>query len=177
MIAQDFTLFEKMRATLSFIVFYSSEWKDDPCKSDRPKFYPFWKIAWHFTTVKVRALHFTYVDKMRDTLPFLVLISLERKNEPCKSDSPTFYRSKKCVTHTPYECLIHDDMSVTPRRTFILQQRCILNRVIHSYYETLLYQDIRKIMVMSILLRGTLAWSARYASRDPRFLIYSYVNI
>ena len=30
-IAQDFTLIEKMSDTLSFIVFYSSERKDDPC--------------------------------------------------------------------------------------------------------------------------------------------------
>ena len=109
--------FRKMRDTLSFLVFYSSERKDDPCKSDRATFYPFWKFAWHFTPVKVRALHFTIVDKMRDTLPFLVPISserkkkmcdtlryllynsIERKNEPCKSDSPRYYPFWKNACH------------------------------------------------------------------------------
>ena len=117
MIAQDFTLFEKMRDTLSFILFYSSERKDDSCKSDRPTFYTFWKFLWHFTPVKVRALHFTFVDKMRDTLPFLVLISLERKkkvcdtlpfllynsierkNDLCKSDNPRFYPFRQNACH------------------------------------------------------------------------------
>ena len=76
-----------MRDTLPVLVSNSLERKDDPCKSDSQTFYPFWKNAWHFTPVEVIALHFTFVDKMRDTLPFLVFNSLERKNDPCKSDS------------------------------------------------------------------------------------------
>ena len=42
-------------------------------------------------TVKVIPEHFTIVDKMRDTLRMSVFDSLERKNDPCKSDSPRFY--------------------------------------------------------------------------------------
>ena len=37
------------------------------------------------------AQHFTPFEKMRDTLPVLVFYSLERKDDPCKSDSQTFY--------------------------------------------------------------------------------------
>ena len=51
-IAQHFTLFEKLRDTLPFLVFNSLERKDDPCKSD--------------------SQHFTLFEKKRDTLPFLV---------------------------------------------------------------------------------------------------------
>ena len=80
-----------MRDTLPFLVFNSLERKDDPCKSDSPTFYPFWKNAWHFTPVKVIAQHYTFFEKMRDTFPFLVFNSLERKDYPCKSDSQTFY--------------------------------------------------------------------------------------
>ena len=68
-----------MRDTLPFLVFNSLERKDDPCKSDGPTFYPFWK--------------------MRATLPFLVFNSLEGKDDPCKSDSPTFYPFRKNAWH------------------------------------------------------------------------------
>ena len=37
------------------------------------------------------AQHCTLLEKMRDTLPFLVFNSLERKDDPCKSDGRTFY--------------------------------------------------------------------------------------
>ena len=46
------------------------------------------------------------------------------------------------------------DKSLSPTRISILQRRSILNRVIHSYYEILLYLDIRMIMVTCIVLRG-----------------------
>ena len=69
-IAQHFTLFEKMRDTLPFLVFNSLERKDDPCKS-----------------------HITLFEQMRDTSYFLVFISLKRKDNPCKSDSLLFYPS------------------------------------------------------------------------------------
>ena len=71
MIAEYFIVFEKMGDTLPILVFNSLEKKNDPCKSDSPKLYPFWK--------------------MRDILPFLVFNTLERKNDPCKSDGPTLY--------------------------------------------------------------------------------------
>ena len=70
MIAQHFTLLEKMRDTVSFLVFNSLERKDDPCKSDGRTFYPY--------------------GQMRDTLPFVLFNSLDRKDDPCKSDSQTF---------------------------------------------------------------------------------------
>ena len=72
MIAEHFIIFEKIGDTLTMSVLNSLESKNDPCKSDSPKFYPFCK-------------------KMRDPLPFLVFNSLERKNDPCKSDGLTFY--------------------------------------------------------------------------------------
>ena len=87
-----------MRDTLPVLVFYSLERKDDPCKSDSQTFYPFWKNAWHFTSVKVIAQHFTFVDKMPDTIHFLVFNSLERKDDP--SDNPTFYPFRKNAGHS-----------------------------------------------------------------------------
>ena len=39
--------------------------------------------------------HLTLFEKMRDPLPFVVFNSLERKNDPCKSDSPTMYLLEK----------------------------------------------------------------------------------
>ena len=41
--------------------------------------------------VKVIAQNCSFFEKMRDTVPFLLFNSLERKNNPCKSDGPTFY--------------------------------------------------------------------------------------
>ena len=43
------------------------------------------------TPVKVIAQQVTLFEKKRDTLPFLVFNSLERKNDPCKSEGPTLY--------------------------------------------------------------------------------------
>ena len=39
---------------------------------------------------------------MRDTLPFLVFISLERKEDPCKSDCSTFTLFKKFHDALPF---------------------------------------------------------------------------
>ena len=48
------------------------------------------------TLVKVIVEHLTlFKKKMRDPLPFVVLNFLERKNFPCKSDSPTMYLLEK----------------------------------------------------------------------------------
>ena len=59
MIAQHFTIFEKLRYTLPVIVFNSLERKDDPCKSD--------------------SQHFSLFEKLRDTIPVIVskFISLD----------------------------------------------------------------------------------------------------
>ena len=43
------------------------------------------------TPVKVIAQQVTLFEKNRDTLPFLVFNPLEKKDDHCKSDSPTFY--------------------------------------------------------------------------------------
>ena len=40
-----------------------------------------------------------FFEKMRDTLSFLVFKSLESKDDPCKSDSPTFYPFWKNAWH------------------------------------------------------------------------------
>ena len=71
MIAEHFTVFEKMGDTIPMSEFNSLERKNNPCK--------------------VIALNLTLSEKMRDPLSFLVFISLERKNDPCKSDGLTFY--------------------------------------------------------------------------------------
>ena len=111
-IVEHLTLLEKMRDPLPFVVFNSLERKNDPCKSDSPTMYlfhqrgrkkcvtlfPFQCIIQQkgrTTPVKVIAQDFTFFEKMRDTLPFFVYNSLERKNDPCKSDSPTFYPFRK----------------------------------------------------------------------------------
>ena len=59
MIAQHFTLLEKMRDTLPFSVFNSLERKEDPCKS--------------------YSEHFTLSENFRDTIPVIVskFISLD----------------------------------------------------------------------------------------------------
>ena len=97
-ISPTFYTFWKNAWHFTFLVFYSLERTDDPCKSDSQTFYPFWKNAWHFTTVKLIAQHFTFVDEMRDTVPFLVFNSLERKDDP--SDNPTFYPFRKNAGHS-----------------------------------------------------------------------------
>ena len=87
MIAQYFTLFEKMRGTLPFLVFNSLERKDDPCKSD--------------------SQHFTLFETLRDTLPVIVFNSLERKDDRCKSDNQHFTVFEKNATLYPFKCIIY----------------------------------------------------------------------
>ena len=101
MISQHVTLLPKLRDALPLLVFNSLEKKDDPCNSDSPTFTLFEKMrdtSQYFihqrgrtTPVKVIAQHFTLFEKISDTLPFLVFNSFERKDDPCKSDSGTFY--------------------------------------------------------------------------------------
>ena len=47
------------------------------------------------------AHYFTLFEKIRGTLDLLVFSSLERKDDPCKSDSSTFYLFEKMLETLP----------------------------------------------------------------------------
>ena len=109
----------------TLLVFISLERKNDTCKTGEKaghQFYPYWKYDWHFNPFSVyfireegrplwnggrkQVFDFTLVENMIGTLLLLVFISLERKDDHCKTVGESRFSIspllKICVTLHPF---------------------------------------------------------------------------
>ena len=66
------------------------------------------------------AHYFTLFEKNRDTLDILVFSTLERKEDPCKSDSSTFYPFEKILETLPFLVLNLSEGKDDPCETCII---------------------------------------------------------
>ena len=118
-----FFLFEKNVTLYSFQCIIHQRGKTTPVKVTLPfsnkcvTHYPF-QCLFHqrrrTTPVKVIPQHFTLLKKLRDSLPFIVFNSLERKDNPCKSDSQLVSLFEKNETLYCFQCIIHKRGRRTP---------------------------------------------------------------